>query len=90
MAPAFQQAVLDLKGAGPITDIRGYGLLAGIDLETDGAPGRRGFAVLKQLFEAGLVARVSNDTIILAPPFVATEAQIREMVDIVGSVVSGL
>jgi beta-alanine--pyruvate transaminase len=64
--------------------------LAGIDLETDGVPGRRGFAVLKQLFNAGLVARVTNDTIILAPPFVATETQIREMVDIVRSVVAGL
>ncbi len=60
LAPTFQQAVLDLKGAGPITDIRGFGLLAGIDLETDGAPGRRGFAVLKELFKAGLVARVTQ------------------------------
>ena len=90
LAPTFQQAVLDLKGAGPITDIRGFGLLAGIDLETDGAPGRRGFAVLKELFKAGLVARVTNDTVILAPPFVATETDVREIVDIVRSVVAAL
>ena len=90
LAPTFQQVVLGLKGAGPISDIRGFGLLAGIDLETDGAPGRRGFTVLNELFKAGLVARVTNDTIILAPPFVATETEIRAMVDIVRSVVAAL
>jgi beta-alanine--pyruvate transaminase len=90
LATTFQQVVLDLKGAGPITDIRGFGLLAGIDLESDGAPGQRGFAVLKGLFKAGLVARLTNDTVILAPPFVATESEIREIADIVRSVVAAL
>jgi adenosylmethionine-8-amino-7-oxononanoate aminotransferase len=33
---------------------------------------------------------MSGDTIILAPPFVATEAEIREMVDIVRGVVGAL
>jgi adenosylmethionine-8-amino-7-oxononanoate aminotransferase len=33
---------------------------------------------------------MSGDTIILAPPFVATEAEIDEMVDIVRAVVGAL
>jgi beta-alanine--pyruvate transaminase len=90
MAVVFQEAVMGLKGAGPISDIRGFGLLAGVELEPDGPAGRRGFEVLKALFASGLVARMSGDTIILAPPFVATEAEIREMVDIVRGVVGAL
>jgi beta-alanine--pyruvate transaminase len=90
LSSTFQEAVMGLKGAGPVTDLRGIGLLAGIELEADGPVGKRGFAVLKALFGAGLVARMSGDTIILAPPFVATPAEVREMVDIVRSVISAL
>lgn len=90
LAPVFQQLLLDLKGAGPISDIRGYGLLGAVELEPEGGAGQRGSAVLSALFKAGLVTRVTGDTIILAPPFVATEAQLGEMVDIVRSVVGAL
>jgi beta-alanine--pyruvate transaminase len=87
---SFQEAVSGLKGAGPIADIRGFGLLAGVELEADGPIGHRGFEVLKALFAAGLVARMSGDTVILAPPFVASQAEVAEIVDIVRSVVSAL
>jgi beta-alanine--pyruvate transaminase len=90
LAVVFQEAVMGLKGAGPISDIRGFGLLAGVELEPDGPAGRRGFEVLKALFASGLVARMSSDTIILAPAFVATEAEVGEMVDIVRGVVGAL
>jgi beta-alanine--pyruvate transaminase len=90
LAVSFREAVSGLKGAGPITDIRGFGLLAGVELEPDGPVGHRGFEVLKALFAGGLVARMSGDTIILAPPFVATETEVREMVDVVRSVVAVL
>lgn len=90
LAPMFQQGLLDLKGAGPITDIRGYGLLGGIDLEPEGTPGQRGAKALKSMFRSGLVARVTNDTVILAPPFVSTEAQLAEMLEVVRNVVAGL
>lgn len=90
LAPIFQQGLFNLKGAGPISDIRGYGLLGGIDLEPDRAPGQRGTQALKAMFKSGLVARVTNDTIILAPPFVATEAQVVEMLEVARSVVADL
>ena len=86
----FQEAVSGLKGAGPIVDIRGFGLLAGVELEPDGPIGHRGPEVLKALFASGLVARMSGDTIILAPPFVASEGEISETVDIVRAVVGAL
>jgi beta-alanine--pyruvate transaminase len=71
-------------------DIRGFGLLAGVELEPDGPIGHRGPEVLKALFASGLVARMSGDTIILAPPFVASEGEISETVDIVRAVVGAL
>jgi beta-alanine--pyruvate transaminase len=71
LAPRFQEAVFSLRDLPVITDIRGYGLLAGIDLAVDEVPGRRGLRVLKELFAAGLVVRVTGDTVILAPPFIA-------------------
>ncbi|TWT34416.1 Omega-amino acid--pyruvate aminotransferase [Blastopirellula retiformator] len=86
----FQDAVAELASLPLVTDIRAYGLLAGIDLAIDGQFGRRGFAALKALFEAGLMVRVTNDTIILAPPFVAEASDVAQMVDIVRSVVSRL
>jgi beta-alanine--pyruvate transaminase len=90
LAVTFQEAVSGLKGAGPISDIRGFGLLAGIELEPDGPAGHRGPEVLKALFAGGLVARLSGDTIILAPPFVASGTEVREMVDVVRGVVGAL
>src|SRR6476660_4616125 len=54
LAPYFQNAMFSLKGTKNVTDIRGYGLFATIDIESDGAPGRRGNALQKRLFDNGL------------------------------------
>jgi len=90
LVESFQQAVSELRTLSLVTDIRGYGLLAGIDLAAGQQMGQRGFAALKNLFEAGLMVRVTNDTIIMAPPFVAEASDVEQMVDIVQSVVSRL
>jgi beta-alanine--pyruvate transaminase len=77
----FQELVFSLKDLPIITDIRSFGLLAGIDLAADKKPGQRGFAALNSLFESGFVVRVTADTIILAPPFVAEESHLQQMID---------
>ena len=74
-----------------VTDIRGYGLLAGIDLAPDPAgAGKRGAQVLQALFDAGLVVRITADTIMLAPALVAERAHIDEIAGKVRTVLSGL
>ncbi len=90
LTPLFQKAVFGLRDQGLVSDIRGYGLLAGIDLAPTSKPGQRGFAALKALFSAGLVVRVTNDTIILAPPFVVSEDQLYQIIEIVRRVISRL
>ena len=44
-------------------------------------PGGRGYAVMCRAFEAGLLVRVTGDTIALSPPLIISESQIDELVD---------
>ena len=64
-----------------VTDIRGYGMLGAIDLEPSDKPGARGYEVLQDLFNSGLLVRVTNDTVIFAPAFIIERKQIDEMFD---------
>ena len=82
LAPYFQERVFELQDLSAIKDIRGYGLLAGIDLAPGDRPGDTGTAVLNRLFANNLVVRVTNDTIILAPALVAEREHIDRICDI--------
>jgi len=86
LAPYFLEQVFALAELPVVRDLRGYGLLAGIDLEPAGAAGTRGSEVLRRLFAAGLVVRMTGDTLILAPALVAE----REHVDRICAIVRGV
>jgi adenosylmethionine-8-amino-7-oxononanoate aminotransferase len=88
-----------------VGDVRGRGLLAGVELVADKASRRpfprserRAEGVAARCFEAGLVTYPSGgaatgrdgDVLILAPPFVVTAPQIAEMVGILDSVLGAL
>jgi beta-alanine--pyruvate transaminase len=88
MAPAFLEQMATFKDLPYVTDTRGYGLLGAVDLAPEGAPGARGFKVLCKAFEAGLVLRNAGDTIVLAPPFASTPAQISQMVETMRNVIT--
>jgi beta-alanine--pyruvate transaminase len=75
--------VFDLRDLDVVTDIRGYGLLAGIDVKTDGKPGARGTRLQKKLFWNGLHIKFTGDSGILAPAFVADRSHIDEMVGVI-------
>jgi beta-alanine--pyruvate transaminase len=90
LAPYFQERVFELRDVPIVGDIRGYGLLAGLDLAPGGRPGERGFATLQRLFAAGLVVRVTGDTLILAPALVAEREHVDDICEIVRSVLSSL
>ena len=78
----FQDAVYALEDMDIVTDIRGYGLLAGFDVKPDGAPGALGPRIQQRLFWNGLHIKFTGDAGILAPPFVSTKDDIDEMVHI--------
>ena len=85
LAPHFEKAVHGLKGARHVTDIRNYGLAAGITLEAmPGEPGRRPFEVALRCLEKGFYVRAGADTLQLAPPFVSTPRELDLLVDAIG------
>ncbi|UCE85211.1 MAG: aspartate aminotransferase family protein [Deltaproteobacteria bacterium] len=81
-APYFLERVFALRDLPIVRDIRGFGLLAGIDLAPATRWGERGFAVLQRLFAAGLVVRMTGDTLILAPALVAEREHIDRICEI--------
>ncbi|MFP6732175.1 MAG: aspartate aminotransferase family protein [Alphaproteobacteria bacterium] len=90
IAPYFLDAVFSLQDLDLITDIRGFGLLAGIDLAPDKAPGIRGYEALQRFYEAGLMVKMTGDCILLSPPLIVENAEIDFMVDTIRTVVEGL
>lgn len=75
----FQDSIFALKEFDVVTDIRGYGMMAGIDLAPSGGPGNVGITVQKKLFHAGLHVKATGDALIVAPPLISTEANIDEI-----------
>lgn len=85
MSPKFEEAVHSLKGSPFVTDIRNYGLAAGITLEHyPGEPLRRPFELGLKCLEKGFYVRWGGDTIQLAPPFIVNEQQIDDLINAVG------
>jgi beta-alanine--pyruvate transaminase len=81
MSDYFLDAVWSLKDHPAVYDIRGYGMMAGIEVKSDGAPGRRGTDLQKKMFWDGLHVKFTGDVGILAPALVAERAHIDEIVD---------
>ncbi len=77
----FLDAVWSLQDLDIVTDIRGIGLMAGVDVAMDGAPGVRGTRVQKALFHSGCHIKFTGDCGIIAPPLVSEEVHIDEMVE---------
>ncbi len=88
LAPKWQDAIHSLRGWRHVIDIRDIGLMGAVELEPrDGAPGARAFDVYLDCFENGLLVRQTADTIALSPPLIISEAQIGELVDILGAAI---
>lgn len=85
LTPKLETAVHSLKGAPFVTDIRNYGLAAGITLEAyEGEPLRRPFELGLKCLEKGFYIRWGGDTIQLAPQFISTPDQIDALVNAIG------
>jgi beta-alanine--pyruvate transaminase len=91
MAPVFEAAIHGLRPRGPIVDIRNLGLMAAIDLAPrPGAVGARGYEALVRAYQAGLLIRVTGDTIALSPPLTIGETQIADLASMLGAVLESL
>lgn len=85
LAPKLESAVHSLKGAPFLTDIRNYGLAAGLSLEPyPGEPLKRPFELGLKCLEKGFYVRWGGDTVQLAPQFISTPEQIDSLINAVG------
>jgi beta-alanine--pyruvate transaminase len=86
MSSYFLDSVFALSEVPAVTDIRGYGLLAGFDVAPAETPGARGTEIQKRLFAAGLHVKMTGDAGILAPPLVCEREHIDEICSILKQV----
>ena len=78
-----------LRQAPNVADVRNIGLVGGVDLAPlDGRPGARGSDVYRRAFDAGLLVRVTGDTIALSPPLIISEGEIDELVRKLGDAIA--
>ncbi len=85
LAPYFENAVHSLKGAKHVTDIRNFGLAAGLTLApVPGEPAKRPFEVAMKCLEKGVYVRYGGDTIQVAPPFIVEKSEIDTLVSVLG------
>ncbi len=91
LAPKFEAAVHSLRGCKHVTDIRNFGLAAGLTLASaPGEPAKRPYEVAMAMWKKGFYVRYGGDTIQLAPPFISTEAEVDAMVNALGEALDGV
>ena len=79
MSPKFLEGLFALKDLPVVTDIRGYGLLGTLDIAPKERPGLRGVELTQQLFEAGLIIKMTGDALLLAPPLICEDKHLDEL-----------
>ncbi|MCQ0988737.1 aminotransferase class III-fold pyridoxal phosphate-dependent enzyme [Jiella marina] len=85
-SPTFLGAVFGLRNLAQVVDLRGYGMMSGIQLKPGETPGQKGSLVQRALFDAGLHVKATGDAVIFAPAFVTSEDELGKMIDILRKV----
>ncbi|MFZ2872733.1 aminotransferase class III-fold pyridoxal phosphate-dependent enzyme [Zavarzinia sp.] len=86
LSPKFLDLVFGLQNLPQVADLRGYGMLAGIQLKPGAAPGAKGSLVQRLLFDAGLHIKATGDAVIFAPALVTAEDDMARMVEVLQKV----
>jgi len=77
----FLDGLFSLKDIDCIENIRGYGLMGGIDIKKSDRPGKAGFQVYKKCYESGVNFKATGDCLIIAPPFISEKKHIDEILE---------
>ena len=81
MAPYFQEALFSLKDIDVVENIRGYGMMGGIDIKMDCRPCKAGLATFKHCYDAGVNFKATGDCLIIAPMFICEKKHIDEIIE---------
>ncbi|WP_027856789.1 aspartate aminotransferase family protein [Marinobacterium jannaschii] len=85
MSGLWEESVHSLKGSNHITDIRNYGLAAGLTIASKpGEPARRPYEIAMKMWQKGFYVRYGGDTIQLAPPFIVERDEIDSLINALG------
>lgn len=88
LAPGFEGLLHGLADLPNVVDVRNIGLVGAVELEPrEGQPTLRALEVFARCFEAGVLVRTTGDTVALAPPLIADEAQLGHMVEVLGAAI---
>ena len=91
MSDYFLDAIWSLKDLSIVRDLRGYGMMAGVEVFPDeGKPGARGTELQKKLFWNGCHVKWTGDTAIVAPSLVTERSHIDEIVDCLRRTLKGV
>ncbi|MEQ8825882.1 MAG: aspartate aminotransferase family protein [Filomicrobium sp.] len=92
MEAQFAAAMMQLRDAPHVVDIRPIGLMCGFDLApADKGPGARGYEAMARAFhEHDLYVRVAADTLVVAPPLISSVDDVQEIVERIGRLLQTL
>jgi beta-alanine--pyruvate transaminase len=80
LAKYWEEAAHALRGLPHVVDIRNYGLILGLELESlPGKVGTRAFEVFKRCFERGVMVRQTGEVIALSPPLIIEKTHIDQI-----------
>ena len=81
----FEEAAHSLRAAPHVVDVRNLGLMAAIEFAPrTGKPTTRAYDTFVRCFEAGVLTRISGDTIACSPPLIISKPQIDELFGTIG------
>ena len=78
----FGEALHSLKSLPNVIDVRNFGLVGGIELQSiAGEPAKRAFNIFLDCFEKGVLVRTTGDIVALSPPLIVERQHIDQIVD---------
>ena len=81
LSPYFQEGLMSLKDIDVVDNIRGYGMMGGIDIKMHKKPGAAGFTCFKHCYESGVNFKATGDCLIIAPMFICEKKHIDEIIE---------
>jgi len=80
LSELWADAAHSLRGQPYVIDVRNYGLIAGIELESiAGKAGSRAYDVFVKCFERGVLIRQTGDILALSPPLIVERSHIDQI-----------
>ena len=81
MSPYFLDGLFSLKDLDAVENIRGYGMMGGIDMKLKEKPGRAVYECFKAWYKAGVNFKATGDCLIIAPQFICEKKHIDEIIE---------